>query len=136
MPIIDITTEIHAPRQRVFDLSRSIEMHIASTAHTGERAIAGVTSGLMNLEDEVTWRARHFGIWQRLTSRITMFDPPQHFRDSLVRGVFRCLDHDHFFSARGNITLMRDVFDYVSPCGLLGRLADALYVTRYLKRLL
>ena len=132
MPIIDITTEIHAPRQRVFDLSRSIEMHIASTAHTGERAIAGVTSGLMNLEDEVTWRARHVGIWQQLASRITMFDPPHHFRDSLVRGVFRRLDHDHFFSERGDITLIRDVFDYVSPLGLIGRLADVLYLTHYI----
>ena len=136
MPVMDITTEIHAPRQRVFDLSRSIEMHTASTAHTGERAVAGVTRGLMNLEDEVTWRARHFGIWQELTSRITMFDRPRHFRDSLVHGAFRRFDHDHFFSERGDTTLMRDVFDYVSPFGLIGRLADALYLKHYLERLL
>jgi ligand-binding SRPBCC domain-containing protein len=136
MPVIDITTSIDAPMERVFDLSRSVDLHTTSTAHTGERAVAGVTSGLMALGQEVTWRARHFGIWQYLTSRITAFERPVHFRDSLVRGVFRRLEHDHFFSERGEVTLMRDVFDFQSPLGFLGRIADRLFLKRYMTRLL
>ena len=136
MPVIDITTRIHAPIQRVFDLSRSVDLHTASTAHTRERAVAGVTGGLMALGQEVTWRARHFGIWQNLTSRITAFEPPTYFRDSLVRGAFRRFDHDHFFSQHGDTTLMRDVFDYDSPFGVLGRIADRLFLERYMKQLL
>ena len=136
MPVIDITTQISAPMQRVFDLSRSVDLHATSTAHTGERAVAGVTSGLMSLGQEVTWRARHFGIWQRLTSRITAFDPPTHFRDSLVRGAFRRFDHDHFFSQQGEITVMRDVFDFQSPLGIFGRIADYLVLTGYLRHFL
>jgi ligand-binding SRPBCC domain-containing protein len=134
--VIDITTEIEAPVERVFDLSRSVDLHAASTTHTGERAVGGVTSGLMALGQEVTWRARHFCIWQHLTSRITAFEPPRHFRDSLVRGAFRRFDHDHFFSQRGEFTLMRDVFDFQSRLGILGRLAEFLFLTRYLRRLL
>jgi ligand-binding SRPBCC domain-containing protein len=134
--VINITTEITAPMQRVFDLSRSVELHAASTVQTGERAVAGVTSGLMSLGQEVTWRARHFGIWQCLTSRITVFDPPIHFRDSFVRGAFRRFDHDHFFSQRGEITTMRDVFDFQSPLGILGCIADYLVLTPYLKHFL
>jgi ligand-binding SRPBCC domain-containing protein len=134
--VIDITTRIQSPIQRVFDLSRSVDLHTASTAHTHERAVAGVTAGLMGLGQEVTWRARHFGIWQNLTSRITAFEPPSHFRDSLVRGAFRRFDHDHFFSEHGDITLMRDVFDYDSPFGVLGRIADRLFLKRYMKQLL
>jgi ligand-binding SRPBCC domain-containing protein len=136
VPVIDITTPIHAPIQRVFDLSRSVDLHTVSTHQTGEHAITGVTGGLMALGDEVTWRARHFGIWQNLTSRITAFEPPTYFRDSLVRGAFRRFDHDHFFSQQGDITLMRDVFDYDSPLGFLGRLADRLFLKRYMKQLL
>jgi ligand-binding SRPBCC domain-containing protein len=136
VPVIDITTRIHAPIQRVFDLSRSVDLHTVSTAHTRERAVAGVTRGLIALGQEVTWRARHFGIWQDLTSRITAFAPPAHFRDSLVRGAFRRFDHDHFFSQHGDFTLMRDVFDYESPFGFLGRTADRLFLKRYVKRLL
>jgi ligand-binding SRPBCC domain-containing protein len=134
--VIYITTQISAPIQRVFDLSRSVDLHAASTAQTGERAVAGVTSGLMSLGQEVTWRARHFGVWQDLTSRITAFDPPAHFRDSLVRGAFRRFDHDHFFAQRREITTMRDVFDFQSPLGILGRIADYLVLTRYLRHFL
>ena len=136
MPVIELTTEIHAPAARAFDLARSVELHMDSTAHTGERAIAGVTSGLMALGQEVTWRARHLGIWQHLTSRITAFERPCHFRDSMVRGAFRRFDHDHFFAQRGEITVMRDVFDFQSPFGILGRVADRLFLIDYMRRFL
>ena len=136
MPVIDLTTEVRAPIERAFDLACSVELHMASTAQTGERAVAGVTSGLMALGHEVTWRARHFGVWQHLTSRITAFARPFHFRDSMVRGAFQRFDHDHFFAQRGEITVMRDVFDFQSPLGILGRIADRLYLTDYMRRLL
>src|ERR1700682_2910382 len=136
MSVIDITTTINAPINRVFDLSRSVDLHTASTVHTDERAIGGVTSGLMSLGQEVTWRARHFGIWQHLTSRITVFERPVHFRDSMIRGVFRRLDYDHFFAERGDVTLMRDVFEFQSPLGFLGLVADCLFLQCYMRRLL
>jgi len=93
-------------------------------------------SGLLGFGDQVTWRARHFGVWQRLTSRITAFDRPTHFRDSMVRGAFQRLDHDHFFTADGGGTLMRDVFDYRAPLGPLGWLAERLFLTQYLRHFL
>jgi ligand-binding SRPBCC domain-containing protein len=136
VPVIEFSTDIHAPIERVFDLSRSVDLHMASTAQTRERAIAGVTSGLMTLGQEVTWRAKHFGSWQHLTSRITAFERPVYFRDSQVRGIFRRLDHDHFFTARGDVTLMRDVFHFESPLGILGRVANRLFLIRYMTQLL
>jgi len=136
VPVIELTTKVHAPIERIFDLARSVELHMDSTAQTSEHAVAGVMSGLMALGDEVTWRARHFGVWQHLTSRITMFERPFHFRDSMVRGAFRRLDHDHFFAQQGEITVMRDVFDFKSPFGILGRAVDRFFLTDYMKRFL
>lgn len=137
MPVIRLTTPIAAPPERVFDLARSIDLHAASMAEHGEVAIAGVTHGPIGAGEEVTWRARHFGIWFELTARIVRFEPPRHFRDSMVRGVFARFDHDHFFERTpDNATLMRDVFDYTSPLGPLGRLADALFLRRYMTALL
>lgn len=133
MAIIELVTLILAPKERCFDLSRSVELHLASTSDTGERAVAGVTTGLLQPGDEVTWSARHFGVRQKLTSRITAFERPGHFRDSMVTGAFRRFDHDHFFEAKGDATEMRDVFDFESPLGPLGRIADALVLTRYLR---
>ena len=107
-----------------------------STLATGERAVGGKTAGLLALGDEVTWRARHLGVWQELTSRITAYDRPSYFRDSMVRGAFGRFDHDHYFEAKGRGTLMRDVFEYRAPYGLLGRLAERLFLTAYMRRLL
>ncbi len=80
MSIIELSTAINAPVERVFDLARSIDLHTASTSKTGERAVGGVTSGLIGMGDEVTWEARHFGVKQRLTVRVTVFDPPPALR--------------------------------------------------------
>ena len=136
MPVIDLSTSISAPPQICFDLARDIDLHVRSTPGTNERAVRGITSGLIGLGQEVTWEATHFGIRQRLTSRITAFDRPRHFRDSLVRGAFRRFDHDHFFLPDGASTTMRDVFDYESPFGWLGRYADRLFLRSYMVRLL
>ncbi|HEU4867077.1 MAG TPA: SRPBCC family protein [Actinomycetota bacterium] len=139
MPRIELVTYIDAPRERVFDLARSVDLHMASTAASKETVIAGVRNGLMGLGDSVTWRARHFGLWHKLTSEITQFSPPAHFRDSMVTGSFRRLDHDHSFEPSGpagGSTVMRDVFDFTSPFGPLGWLVNRLLLTKYMRLLL
>lgn len=136
MPVIRLETRIEAPIKTVFDLSRSIDLHQDSTSQTSERAVAGRLSGLIEANEEVTWEATHFGVRQRLTSRIVTFDRPNHFRDSMVSGAFSRFEHDHFFSSDNSSTIMIDVFDYTSPLGLLGRLADTLFLKRYMTNLL
>jgi len=134
--IIELSTHINAPIERCFDLSRSIDLHMESTKQTGEQAIAGRTSGLIELGETVTWRARHFGIRQNLTSKITEFKHPDYFTDEMVSGAFESFRHEHLFFAVGNQTVMKDIFTFVSPCGPLGRLANFLFLGRYMERLL
>lgn len=136
MPRIEITTLIAAPIERVFDLARSIDAHAASQARHGEKAVAGRTSGLIVEGEEVTWEAIHFGVRQRLTSRIVAMRRPTYFRDSMVRGAFKRINHDHFFEATSTGTLMKDVFDFASPLGVIGQLADWLFIGHYMRRLL
>ncbi|MFO0756580.1 MAG: SRPBCC family protein [Byssovorax sp.] len=136
MPLIVLETKIAAPIERCFDLARSVEAHVGSTSKTKERAVAGVTSGLMGLGDEVTWEAVHLGVRQRLSSRITRMNRPRSFTDEMVRGAFRSFVHDHEFRVDGGATVMIDRFDYTSPLGWLGRLADWLFLERYMRQLL
>ena len=136
MPVIRLLTRIAAPIETVFDLSRSIDLHIASTAHTHEKAIAGRTSGMINLGEDVTWEATHFGVRQRLTVKITLYERPFYFRDSMVSGAFQRFDHDHNFERDDQHTIMRDIFDYTSPLGFLGQIADRLFLIRYMTKLL
>lgn len=136
MSRIELTIFVAAPIERCFDLARDVDAHTTSTPGTNERAVAGRTSGLFELHDEVTWEAVHFGVRQRLTSRITAFERPTHFRDSMVRGAFARFDHDHFFSEENGGTRCRDIFDYDAPLGPLGRIAERTFLDRYMRRFL
>ena len=134
MPVIELSTVIRAPRERVFDLARSIDAHQDSTGGTEERAVAGVTRGLIGMNDEVTWEARHFGVRQRLTVRVTAFDRPRHFRDIMISGAFKSMVHDHEFADHPAGTSMRDRFEFASPLGILGKIADWLFLASYMRR--
>lgn len=132
-------TLIRAPLARCFDLARSVEVHLQGNVHFGEQAMAegGITSGLVGLGQSVTWRARHFGVSQRLTSEITAFEPPGYFQDTMRRGAFRSMQHDHYFRAISPYeTEMRDVFRFSAPIPVFGRLAEWLVLTRYMRTLL
>ncbi|MEH3033483.1 MAG: SRPBCC family protein [Aeromicrobium erythreum] len=136
MPQLRLETMIDAPPDVCFGLAISVDAHTASMGASGERAVAGVTSGEMRLGDTVTWRARHFGLPFRLTSRITVSERPDRFVDEQVRGPFGHWRHEHRFELRGTGTLMVDRIDFASPLGPLGRLVDAVALERYMRRLI
>ncbi|MDT0559558.1 SRPBCC family protein [Ichthyenterobacterium sp. W332] len=136
MPEIIIKTRIKADIQTCFDLSLDIDFHTRSLKHSNEKAIAGKTTGLIKLGESVTWQATHFGINQKLTSKITEMNPPHYFVDEMVKGIFKSFRHEHHFKSVENNTILTDKFMYVSPFGILGKLADKIVLKRYLTRLL
>ena len=136
MPVIVLYTRINAPRERVFDLSRSLDLHQDTVAHTKERAVAGVTSGLLGLDDEVKWRAWHLGWRRRLRVRMSRLEYPFFFEDRMVEGAFRVMRHEHHFEPDGGGTVMMDRFEFTSPFGWIGRSFDRLFLERYMRRLL
>ena len=136
MSTIRLETSIDASLEQCFDLSLSVDLHRHSVAHTHERPIAGVTSGMMKLGDIVTWEAVHFGIKQHLTTKITAYERPYRFTDEMLRGAFQEITHLHEFVPQPPGTLMIDVFTFRAPMGILGRLAEMLILTRYMKGLL
>jgi ligand-binding SRPBCC domain-containing protein len=136
MPLIELTTVIHAPIERCFDLARSIDLHKLSTDGTEEEAVDGVTSGLIGMGQHVTWRARHFGVTQTLTSKITGYEYPVYFRDEMMKGAFKMIRHDHAFERSGDGTIMKDRFEFESPAGVLGVMANKLFLERYMRDLL
>ena len=123
MAIINLETKINAPIERCFNLSRSVDLHIESAEDTNERAIDGVTTGMMSLGDIVTWEARHFGIVQNLTVKITKYNFPYSFQDSQVKGIFASFSHDHVFEDKKEFTLMKDIFVFRCPFWPIGLVA-------------
>lgn len=136
MPVITLTTRIRAPIERCFNLSRSIDLHLQSAAHTHETVVAGVQSGLIGAGEMVTWRARHFGFYHRLTVKITVYEYPFFFRDEMVSGPFSMLNHQHCFSHSNGVTTMKDVFEFEIPCDLPGRWLAHTILKKHLYRFL
>jgi len=132
---IELVTNVAAPIERCFDLSRSIDLHMASTDWTGERAIAGVTSGLIGLDQEVTWQGRHFGLRIQHTSRISSFDRPRYFQDCMVRGAFKSFCHDHHYESLAGQTRMRELMVFEAPFSWVGRLVEGI-LDRHMRSLL
>lgn len=137
MPIIRTTTTIQAPIQRVFDLARSIDAHVATTTKSGEKAVAGRKTGLIEYAESVTWEAKHLGRTQRLKVQITEFDRPNQFVDEMVTGAFRSLRHVHRFKPlTPDQTAMTDELVFKAPMGPLGTIAEKLFLTGYMQRFL
>jgi ligand-binding SRPBCC domain-containing protein len=136
MPTIHLETQIKSSIEICFDLSRSIDLHKISTAKTNEKAIDGKTKGLINLDEFVTWQAKHFGITQKLTSKITAFKRPFYFRDEQQKGAFKYIIHEHHFENHGDCVIMKDIFKFQSPLGIIGKIIDKIILTGYLKKLL
>lgn len=121
---------------RLFDLSRNVDAHVGSMAKSRERAVAGVVSGLLSEGDEVTWRAWHFGVPLRMTSRVTRVRFPESFTDEQVRGPFRFFRHLHEFLPDDRGTLMIDHVEFAAPFGVVGRLAEKAFLGRYMQNLI
>lgn len=138
MVVIELEYEINQKIEICFDLSRSIDVHLASTDGTGERAIGGVTSGLIGMGETVTWSAIHFGIRQKLTSKITEYERPIKFSDTMQKGAFKSFHHDHYFKEVNGVTIVKDKIQLEAPFGIIGRLVEKLilkdYMTKFIKK--
>jgi ligand-binding SRPBCC domain-containing protein len=133
---IHLETRIAAPASRCFLLALSIDLHMDSTAGTRERAVAGVTTGLIGEGESVTWRGRHFGLMLQHTSQIAQYDPPAFFQDVMTAGLFKSFEHDHRFQERDGETVIRDELRFAAPLGVLGLMVESLVLRAYLTRFL
>jgi ligand-binding SRPBCC domain-containing protein len=133
MTIIRLITKINAPIQTVFDLARNIDIHQQSTAQSNEKAIAGRTSGLIELGEKVTFRGKHFGFYLKHQSKITEMETPNYFVDEMIKGHFKYFRHEHTFATQNGHTAMIDFLQYETPLGIFGKLFDKILLKKYLE---
>ncbi|MEN2400217.1 SRPBCC family protein [Flavobacterium sp. MC2016-06] len=136
MTTIHLTTKIKASKQIVFDTARDIDLHQKSVATSNEKAIAGVTSGLINQGETVTWRGKHFGFYLTHKTRITKMDLYDYFLDEMEEGKFKTFKHQHFFEEENGVIIMKDHMQYETPYGIFGELFDILFLEKHLTNFL
>ena len=132
----ECVTTLGIPPAAAFDLSLSVTAHLASMARAHERPVGHVESDALHIGDQITWRAWHFGIPWRLTSRITAYDRPHRFTDEQVRGPFHRFHHEHLFEQFDSGSRMTDIVEFEAPAGWLGRLAERLTLASYVRDLI
>lgn len=137
MPRIELLTLIKSNNiEIVFDLIRSIDLHKISTKSSKEEAIAGKISGVISLGETVTWRAKHLGVTQKLTSKVTDYNYPFFFADEMQKGAFKSFRHEHYLTVKGEDVIVKDIFVYQSPLGFLGKFIDFLFLKKYMTNFL
>ncbi|MFI1304044.1 SRPBCC family protein [Streptomyces sioyaensis] len=137
MQHFEVVTAVAAPPDQVFAVCLDVEAHTRSMADSSERAVGGKTRGELALGDTVTFQARHLGMTWRLKARITSYDRPRCFVDEQESGPFKRWRHAHHFEPDGTGgTIMRDVIDFASPLGPVGRIVDRLLLRRYMPHLI
>ena len=132
MTTIQLTTKIKAPIEIIFDLSRNIDVHQQSTAKSNETAIDGITSGLINANETVTWRGKHFGVYLTHKSLISAMEIPTYFVDEMLEGKFRSFKHQHTFIQKNGFVIMEDKIQYETPYGIFGKLLDHFLLKKHL----
>ncbi|MDC8005620.1 SRPBCC family protein [Aureisphaera galaxeae] len=136
MTTITLHTKIRAPIDTVFDLSRSIDLHVKSVPKTKERAISGKTKGLLGPDETVTWQGKHFGLSLKHTSKMVSFEKPFQFTDLMVKGHFTYFVHQHLFKKTDEGILMTDILKYRVPFGWIGRWFDRLFLKKHMLQFL
>jgi len=136
MTTLKLITKIKASKPTVFDLSRSIDLHQLSMKSSDEKAIAGKTSGLIELGETVTFKGKHFGFYLTHQSKITELTLYDSFTDEMQKGAFTSFKHKHLFEEEGQKILMIDLLQYEVPLGILGTIFDTLFLKQYLTRLI
>lgn len=132
MTTIKITTHYFAPIETVFDTNRNIDIHQQSASKTKEVAIAGITSGLINKNETVTWKGKHFGVYLTHQSLISEMEFPTYFVDEQLKGQFKSFKHQHFFEQKENYVEVTDILEYETPYGIFGQLFDKLLLKKHL----
>ena len=136
MPSLEVRTRIATSADLAFDLSLNVAEHMKSMAANGDRVLTVPRGGVLELNDQVTWQARHFRFDITMTSAIIEHDWPHRFVDTQVHGPFAAYRHEHMFLPIDNDIEMIDMVEYSWPGGLLGRGADRLFLKRYLTELI
>lgn len=127
-------TELDAPLAEVFPFFSAP----ANLAALTPRALAFEIvdhAGEIDRSTVIDYKIRVAGVPMRWRTRIERWLPGQMFVDSQERGPYRAWWHEHRFVERDGKTIMEDIVHYAPPLGLLGAIANKLFVERMLRRI-
>ena len=137
MPTIRQEIVVNAPCKRCFDLTRSVDFHVASAQKIAARAEGGRCTGLSEAGDYTVWSARFFGVRSSMVTRIDDFKDAVGFRDRMTTGLLRQFEHSYRFAPLdgGEGCAMSDELTMEVPFLFLGRIVERAYLSSRMRYL-
>lgn len=128
------TTTVNASLEETFQFFSKAENLGMLTPSDMKFAIDG---GPPTIAEDATidYRLRVGPVPIRWRTRIAGWRPGVEFVDLQERGPYRCWWHQHSFVRRGSSTVMEDRVCYAPPFGIVGRLANRLFIVPTLRRI-
>ncbi len=136
MFVVSDKIHVNAPIERCFLLSTSLELVGQTLKMRLVESGSTKTSGLVVGGDRLLWQGWVFGLPQVHETRITKYERPNFFQDSMGRGRFKRFQHDHFFTEIGGRTLLNDKVRFSLPMGWATAPVARLVVVPHVSRLL
>jgi ligand-binding SRPBCC domain-containing protein len=131
--VLTTRTVIEAPIEQVFAFFSKPENLGVVTPRTMGFAITDMPDRMRD-GALITYGVRIGSVPVRWQTRIERWQPNEGFVDSQVRGPYHCWWHEHRFVAEGpGRTIMEDRVLYTPPLGVLGRIANFLFIRSELK---
>ncbi len=132
---IEFNTHIKAPIERCFDLSRSIDFHkISLSPVVKEESVAGCTTGLIGQNQHALMQSNCWGYHFSTELKIVKFNPPYFLSYEITDSNFESAIHDYYFYDIGDETVMVNHFYYKLKLGLMGEIANLLFLEKYLNK--
>ncbi|MEM7155618.1 MAG: TIGR01777 family oxidoreductase [Myxococcota bacterium] len=133
--LLEQRTLIGAPLAEVFELfCRAENLGVMTPSGLGFEI---QTPGKLDMAagTQIAYQIRLGPVPMGWLTNIEVWEQGQRFVDAQLRGPYRCWYHEHRFEADGDRTLMVDRVWYAPPLGLLGRVANWMFVAKTLRRI-
>lgn len=134
--VFAVSKKIHvnAPIERCFLLSTHVDLvkrclKLRLVPKKSSRA-----SGLFKPGDQMTWKGWVCGIPLKHQGKVTRYEQPEYFQNSMERGRFQRFEYDHFFAEVGGQTLLNDKIRFSLPAGWLLRPMVEFLLLPYMER--
>ena len=136
MHTIHLTTFVAQSASVVFDLCRHVGLHRDAMSGYHQEAVAGTRFGLLEQQETITWRARHFFRDRLMRFRVLEMVKPDRLVQEQIMGPFLSFRHERHVKPCENGCILIDLVHYEWRHGQLGRIADRIYLRHYVENLL
>ena len=124
---------IHQPIEQVFSFfSRSENLEQITPQYLNFK-IETFSPIKMKWGQKINYTITLKGIPIRWSSLISLYDPPNSFVDEQIRGPFSLWHHTHTFREKNGGTVIGDYVRYAIPMGIIGRIANNIFVEKDLR---